>query len=106
MRDEVASVALRVRILGLVLLTQEGRERDRGEKADDQKDNEELDQRWNNDQITVVIPEFIVKKWYQNALHNQTALRLKGALLFREGVVVTLLPDNGGKYLSARLWGD
>ncbi len=30
--------------------------------------------------------------WYQNVLHNQTALRLKGALLFREGVVVTSVP--------------
>ena len=53
---------------------------------------EELDERWNNDTITVVIPEFVVQKWYQQALHNQTALRLKGALLFREGIVVTSVP--------------
>lgn len=53
---------------------------------------EELDQRWDNDTITVVIPEFVVTKWYQQALHNQTALRLKGALLFREGIVVTSVP--------------
>ena len=53
---------------------------------------EELDKRWNNDTITVVIPEFVVTKWYQQALHNQTALRLKGALLFREGIVVTSVP--------------
>ena len=53
---------------------------------------EELDERWNNDTITVVIPEFVVTKWYQQALHNQTALRLKGALLFREGIVVTSVP--------------
>jgi hypothetical protein len=33
-----------------------------------------------------------VTKWYQQALHNQTALRLKGALLFREGIVVTSVP--------------
>jgi amino acid transporter len=53
---------------------------------------EELDKRWTNDTITVVIPEFVVTKWYQQALHNQTALRLKGALLFREGIVVTSVP--------------
>ena len=53
---------------------------------------EELDKRWGNDTITVVIPEFVVTKWYQQALHNQTALRLKGALLFREGIVVTSVP--------------
>ncbi len=51
-----------------------------------------LDERWENDTITVVIPEFVVTKWYQQILHNQTALRLKGALLFREGIVVTSVP--------------
>ncbi len=53
---------------------------------------EELDERWDNDTITVVIPEFVVTKWHQQPLHNQTALRLKGALLFREGIVVTSVP--------------
>ena len=53
---------------------------------------DELDRRWDNDTVTVVIPEFIVETWYQNILHNQTALRLKGTLLYREGVVVTSVP--------------
>ena len=53
---------------------------------------EDLDTRWEHDTITVVIPEFVVTRWYQQALHNQTALRLKGALLFREGIVVTSVP--------------
>lgn len=53
---------------------------------------EDLDARWEHDTITVVIPEFVVTRWYQQALHNQTALRLKGALLFREGIVVTSVP--------------
>jgi amino acid transporter len=53
---------------------------------------EELDERWANDTITVVIPEFVVTHWYQQALHNQTALRLKASLLFREGIVVTSVP--------------
>ena len=42
--------------------------------------------------ITVLIPEFVVGKWYHQALHNQTALALKMALLFRPGTVVTSVP--------------
>ena len=38
--------------------------------------------------VTVVLPEFIPAKWWQHVLHNQTALQIKGALLFRRGVVV------------------
>src|SRR5207253_11466476 len=53
---------------------------------------EELDTRWDNDTITVVIPEFVVGKWYQNILHNQTALALKLALLRRPETVVTSVP--------------
>lgn len=39
--------------------------------------------------ITVVIPEFVPAKWWQNILHNQTAWMIRGALLFKKGVVVT-----------------
>jgi hypothetical protein len=53
---------------------------------------DELDQRWHNDTITVVVPEFVVGKWYEHLLHNQSALFLKGRLLFREGTVVTSVP--------------
>ena len=53
---------------------------------------DELDARWENDTITVVIPEFVVGKWYEHILHNQSALFLKGKLLFREGTVVTSVP--------------
>lgn len=42
--------------------------------------------------ITVVIPEFITAKWWQQLLHNQTALRLKTSLLLRPGIVVTSVP--------------
>ena len=41
---------------------------------------------------TVLIPEFVVRRWWEHILHNQTALFLKGRLLFREGVVVTSVP--------------
>ncbi|MGH9190259.1 MAG: APC family permease [Acidimicrobiales bacterium] len=53
---------------------------------------DELDERWDNDSITIVIPEFVLGKWYEQVLHNQSALFLKGRLLFREGTVVTSVP--------------
>ena len=40
----------------------------------------------------LVIPEFIPVRWWQHLLHNQTALLIKGALLFRKNVVVTDVP--------------
>jgi len=53
---------------------------------------DELDSRWENDTITVVIPEFVLGKWYEQFLHNQSALALKAKLLFRENTVVTSVP--------------
>ncbi len=44
------------------------------------------------DTLTVVLPEFVPEHWWDNVLHNQTALRIKGALLFRPGTVVTSVP--------------
>ena len=45
-----------------------------------------------NQMVTIVIPEFIPARWWQHLLHNQTALLIKGALLFRKNVVVTDVP--------------
>lgn len=42
--------------------------------------------------ITIVLPEFVPAKWWQNLLHNQNTLFLKGALLFKRGIVVTNVP--------------
>ena len=42
--------------------------------------------------ITVVVPEFIPARWWQHFLHNQSSLLLKGALLFKKGVIVTSVP--------------
>ncbi len=53
---------------------------------------DELDARYENDIITVVLPEFVVRHWWANVLHNQNALLLKGRLLFRKGTVVTSVP--------------
>ncbi|MCW2820072.1 MAG: DNA-binding protein, partial [Marmoricola sp.] len=42
--------------------------------------------------VAVYIPEYVVGRWWQQILHNQTALRLKGRLLFTPGVMVTSVP--------------
>jgi amino acid transporter len=44
------------------------------------------------DVVTVYIPEYVVGHWYEHVLHNQSALRLKGRLLFSPGVMVTSVP--------------
>ncbi len=44
------------------------------------------------DVVTVFIPEYVVGKWWENLLHNQSALRLKTRLLFEPGVMVTSVP--------------
>ncbi len=43
---------------------------------------------------TVVLPEFVPRAWWQQLLHNQTALLLKGKLLFERNVVVTSVPHH------------
>jgi amino acid transporter len=53
---------------------------------------DELDSESPDDIITVVIPEFVVNRWYTQILHNQTALALKARLLFRPNTVVTSVP--------------
>jgi hypothetical protein len=42
--------------------------------------------------VTIILPEFIPARWWQHLLHNQTALLIKGALLFRRNVIVTDVP--------------
>jgi hypothetical protein len=53
---------------------------------------DEIDKQRPNDTLTIVLPEFIARHWWEHLLHNQTALRLKAALLFRPGTVVTSVP--------------
>jgi amino acid transporter len=53
---------------------------------------DEIDIRWENDVVTVLIPEVVVRRWWEQLLHNQSALFLKGRLLFRKGLVVTSVP--------------
>jgi uncharacterized membrane protein YraQ (UPF0718 family) len=42
--------------------------------------------------IAAYIPEYVVGRWWEQLLHNQTALRLKGRLLFMSGVMVISVP--------------
>ena len=44
------------------------------------------------DYVTIVLPEFVPARWWQHLLHNQRALLIKGALLFRRNTVVTSVP--------------
>ena len=44
------------------------------------------------DLVTVYIPEYVVGHWWEHLLHNQSALRLKGRLLFTPGVMVMSVP--------------
>jgi amino acid transporter len=44
------------------------------------------------DLIVVYIPEYVVSHWWEQILHNQSALRLKARLLFMNGVMVTNVP--------------
>ncbi|MFT4040055.1 MAG: APC family permease [Thermomicrobiales bacterium] len=53
---------------------------------------DEIERQRPEDTITVVLPEFIARHWWEQFLHNQTALRIKASLLFRPGIVVTSVP--------------
>jgi hypothetical protein len=45
-----------------------------------------------NQLTTVLLPEFVPARWWHQLLHNQSSLLLKGALLFKKGVIVTSVP--------------
>jgi hypothetical protein len=51
-----------------------------------------LGQRQPNEIVTIVVPQFVPKRWLTNLLHTQTAAMLQLALLFRPGVVITNVP--------------
>ncbi len=54
-----------------------------------------------NDVVNVFIPEYVVGHWWEQLLHNQSALRLKGRLLFQPGVMVTSVPVADGFVAAA-----
>jgi hypothetical protein len=49
-------------------------------------------QSWPDECTVVVLPESVRGQWWQHALHNQTTLAIKAALLFQPGIVVTSVP--------------
>lgn len=51
-----------------------------------------LDAEHSHDFVTVVLPEFIPARWWHHLFHNQSALLIKGGLLFRPRTVVTSVP--------------
>jgi hypothetical protein len=53
---------------------------------------DQIERERSNAYITVVLPEFVPSQWWHHLLHNQRALLIKGALLFRPNVVVTSVP--------------
>jgi amino acid transporter len=53
---------------------------------------DELQSRGDDQIVTIVLPEFLPRRWWQHVLHNQTALLIKGALLFRKNTVVADVP--------------
>ncbi len=62
----------------------------------------EIEDLRDDDKVTVVLPEFVPGRWWHNLLHNQTSLMLKGALLFRPGIVVTSVPHHLGEPRAER----
>ena len=53
---------------------------------------EQVDAERLNTFVTIVLPEFIPARWWHHMFHNQSALLIKGALLFRPNTVVTSVP--------------
>ncbi|HXX53090.1 MAG TPA: APC family permease [Thermodesulfovibrionales bacterium] len=52
----------------------------------------EVRNRYADGVITIVLPEFVPSRWWHHLLHNQTALFIKGIVLFKKGVVSTSVP--------------
>ena len=42
----------------------------------------------------VFVPQYVVGHWWENVLHNQSALRLRARLLFQPGVMITTVPGS------------
>ena len=53
---------------------------------------EDVERERPEDYVTIVLPEFVPARWWQQLLHNQRALLIKGALLFKPNTVVTSVP--------------
>jgi amino acid transporter len=63
---------------------------------------DELDDQRPDDVVTVVLPEFVVEHWWDQALHNQSALVLKAALRQRPNTVIASVPVQVGHVRRAQ----
>ncbi len=61
----------------------------------------EIRRRSPRDVVAVYVPEYVVEHWWEQLLHNQSALRLKSRLLFQPGVMVTSVPYRLGREVAA-----
>jgi amino acid transporter len=50
------------------------------------------DQRQPSETLTIVVPQFVPRRWWHQLLHAQTAVMLRLALLWRPGIVITNVP--------------
>jgi amino acid transporter len=53
---------------------------------------EQIEAQHPDDYVTVVLPEFVPARWWHHLFHNQRALLIKGALLFKPNTIVTSVP--------------
>lgn len=53
---------------------------------------DEIQARGDHQMVTIILPEFVPRRWWHHLLHNQTALLVKAALLFRRNTVVVDVP--------------
>lgn len=51
-----------------------------------------ISQRQPNETITIVVPQFVPRRWWHHFLHTQTAVLLRLALLFKPGIIITNVP--------------
>jgi amino acid transporter len=58
---------------------------------------DEVDGRYGDDELMVILPEFVPARWWEHLLHNQTGLILRTALMFRKGKVVVSVPYQLGR---------
>lgn len=56
--------------------------------------------------VAVYVPEYVVGRWWEQFLHNQTALRLKARLLFSPGVMMISVPYQLRSSAVARARGE
>lgn len=62
---------------------------------------DEIGETFPADTLVIILPEYVPGRWWEHLLHNQTALRLKAALLFHPGVIVANVPYHVARHAPA-----